>query len=145
MRHIGIGGIAAAGIIGILKSWRIIVGAFKLALQEFSGGGAGRRAATSSAPSATSAMKWVMTAILATLAGTFLFFRFGVVGNLFHAVVGLVVVTVIAFLFTTVAARAIAIVGTNPVSGMTLMTLIISSVVLLQVGAHRADRASSPR
>ncbi len=133
VRHVGIGGIAAAGIIGVLKSWRIIVGAFKLALREFTGGvhaAAGKTERTQT----DVAMKWVTTAILATIIGTFVFFRFSVVDSLFHAVVGLVVVTVIAFLFTTVAARAIAIVGVNPVSGMTLMTLIISSVVLLKVG-----------
>ena len=133
VRHVGIGGIAAAGIIGVLKSWRIIVGAFKLALREFTGGvhaAAGKTERTQT----DIAMKWVTTAILATIIGTFVFFRFSVVDSLFHAVVGLIVVTVIAFLFTTVAARAIAIVGVNPVSGMTLMTLIISSVVLLQVG-----------
>ena len=133
VRHVGIGGIAAAGIIGVLKSWRIIVGAFKLALREFTGGvhaAAGKTERTQT----DIAMKWVTTGILATIIGTFVFFRFSVVDSLFHAVVGLIVVTVIAFLFTTVAARAIAIVGVNPVSGMTLMTLIISSVVLLKVG-----------
>ncbi len=54
--------------------------------------------------------------------------------NLTHALVGLLIVIIISFLFTTVAANATAIVGTNPVSGMTLMTLILSSVVLVQVG-----------
>ncbi len=133
VRHVGIGGIAAAGIIGVLKSWRIIVGAFKLALREFTGG---IHAASGQVERTQHdiAMKWVMTLILATILAIFAFFRFGVVDTLSHALVGLVVVTVIAFLFTTVAARAIAIVGVNPVSGMTLMTLIISSVVLLQAG-----------
>ena len=60
--------------------------------------------------------------ILITALFIFLFFNFGVVNNTVHAVVGLLIVLIIAFLFTTVAARAIAIVGTNPVSGMTLMT-----------------------
>ena len=133
VRHVGIGGIAAAGIIGVLKSWRIIAGAFKLALKEFTGGvkSADQHVERTQQDMA---MKWVMTGIVATLAATFLFFRYDLVGNFYHATVGLVVVTVISFLFTTVAARAIAIVGVNPVSGMTLMTLIISSVVLLKVG-----------
>ncbi len=63
-----------------------------------------------------------------------MFFAGGVTFNMFHAFVGLLLVTVVSFLFTTVAANAIAIVGTNPVSGMTLMTLILSSFVLVQVG-----------
>ena len=71
----------------------------------------------------------ILTALL-----LFVFFAGGVVFNITHALVGLLIVLVIAFLFTTVAANAIAIVGTNPVSGMTLMTLILSSVILVQVG-----------
>ncbi len=133
VRHVGIGGIAAAGIIGVIKSWRIIVGAFKLALQEFTGGVLSARG-DAERTQLDVAMKWVMTFMVGTLAATFVFFRWGVTFNLYHAVVGLAIVIVISFLFTTVAARAIAIVGVNPVSGMTLMTLIISSVILVQVG-----------
>ena len=70
-----------------------------------------------------------------TLIITFLFFYFGVMNfNLLHAVVAILLVAIIAFLFTTVAANAIAIVGSNPVSGMTLMTLILASVVMVAVG-----------
>ena len=80
-------------------------------------------------------MKIIATGVILTLITTFLFFYFGVVHfNLMHAIVGILVVAIIAFLFTTVAANAIAIVGTNPVSGMTLMTLILSSVVMVAVG-----------
>jgi len=134
VRHVGIGGIAAAGMIGVIKSWRIIVGAFGLAIREIAGGGVGGHEADDDRTQIDIRMKWVMTLILATIGVTWLFFYKGVTANLFHASVGLAVVVVIAFLFTTVAARAIAIVGVNPVSGMTLMTLIISSVVLMQVG-----------
>jgi len=134
VRHIGIGGIAAAGIIGVVKSWRIIAGAFGLAVREIAGGGLGSHTGDTERTQLDVRMKWVMTMILATIGVTWLFFWKGVTGSLFHATVGLAVVVVIAFLFTTVAARAIAIVGVNPVSGMTLMTLIISSVVLVQVG-----------
>ncbi len=134
VRHVGIGGIAAAGLIGVIKSWRIIVGAFGLAVKEIAGGGVGSHDETGERTQLDIRMKWVMTMILATIGVTWLFFYKGVTGNLFHATAGLLVVVVIAFLFTTVAARAIAIVGVNPVSGMTLMTLIISSVVLMQVG-----------
>ena len=131
-RHIGIGGIAAAGVIGIIKSSGIIKSAFGLAVQEF-GGKKGDSAKVARTQRDIS-MKIVVFGILLTLAITFLFFQFGVVSNLKHAIIALVTVGVIAFLFTTVAANAIAIVGTNPVSGMTLMTLILGSVILVASG-----------
>jgi len=134
VRHVGIGGIAAAGIISIIKSWRIIFGAFKLAKDEIFGGALSHEEEKVSRTQLDISMKWVVTFIILTLLGIFIFFATGVVDNIGHAVVGLIIVTVIAFLFTTVAARAIAIVGTNPVSGMTLMTLILSSVILVKVG-----------
>ena len=130
-RHIGIGGIAAAGVIGIIKSSGIIKSAVGLAVQEVGGKkGGGKPARTQRDIS----MKIIVFGILLTLAITFLFFQFGVVSNLKHAIIALVTVGVIAFLFTTVAANAIAIVGTNPVSGMTLMTLILGSVILVASG-----------
>ena len=136
VRHIGIGSIAAAGLIGIIKSRKIIAGAFKLALQEFTG----TKGQLSEKPKAERTqldikMKWLVVLIISTLLGIFAFFLMLVVnGNLLYAFTGLVIVTIISFLFTTVAAQAIAIVGTNPVSGMTLMTLIISSVILVSIG-----------
>ena len=72
--------------------------------------------------------------ILLTLVAVFLFLIFGVQVTFVQALVALVTLLIISFLFTTVAANAIAIVGSNPVSGMTLMTLILSSVVLVSVG-----------
>ncbi|MCD6440838.1 MAG: oligopeptide transporter, OPT family [Candidatus Marinimicrobia bacterium] len=135
VRHIGIGGIAAAGIIGILKSSKIIVGAFKLAGKELFGGIQTGEGNTEKRTQKDISMKWISILLLLTFVAVFIFFLFGVVElNVWHAVVGLLIVAVIAFLFTTVAARAIAIVGTNPVSGMTLMTLILSSVILVKVG-----------
>jgi putative OPT family oligopeptide transporter len=135
VRHIGIGGIAAAGIIGILKSSKIIAGAFKLAGKELFGGMhvAGGNQEVRTQKDIT--MKWVSILLLLSFVGIFIFFIFGV-GELtiWQALVGLLIVVIISFLFTTVAARAIAIVGTNPVSGMTLMTLILSSVILVRVG-----------
>ncbi len=131
-RHIGIGGIAAAGVIGIIKSSGIIKSAFGLAVQEF-GGKKGDSAKVARTQKDIS-MKIIVFGILLTLAITFIFFQFGVVNNLKHAIIALVTVGIIAFLFTTVAANAIAIVGTNPVSGMTLMTLIIGSVILVASG-----------
>ncbi len=135
VRHVGIGGIAAAGIIGILKSSKIIVGAIKLAASEITGSRDKGETSVAERTQIDIKMKWVTILLFTTFAAIFLFFYFSVVEmNLVHAIVGILIVIVIAFLFTTVAARAIAIVGVNPVSGMTLMTLIISSVILLKVG-----------
>ena len=131
-RHIGIGGIAAAGVIGIINSAGIIKSAFGLAVQEFGG-----KKGETAKPERTQrdiSMKIIVFGILVTLVVTFLFFQFGVVHNLKHAIIALLTVGIIAFLFTTVAANAIAIVGTNPVSGMTLMTLILGSVIMVASG-----------
>lgn len=131
-RHIGIGGIAMAGIIGIVKSWGIIKGAVGLASKELKGGSG--KAVINKRTQRDLPMKIISIGVIIALIVTFLFFYFGVIHNLLHAIVGILVVAVIAFLFTTVAANAIAIVGTNPVSGMTLMTLILASVVMVAVG-----------
>ncbi len=133
VRHIGIGGIACAGLIGIIKSSGIIKGAMTLAWKEIIGGKALDQTVENRMQK-DMRMGTVGGIILLVILAIFLFFWLGVVNNIWHAVVGLLIVTIIAFLFTTVAARAIAIVGTNPVSGMTLMTLIISSVLLVRVG-----------
>ncbi len=136
-RHIGIGGIATAGVIGIIKSWGIIKGAVGLAAKELKGKGEATTATTLRTQKDLS-MKVITFGIIAALIVTFLFFQFGVLHNWFHAVIGLLLVGVIAFLFTTVAANAIAIVGTNPVSGMTLMTLILASIIMVTVGLKGA-------
>ena len=133
-RHIGIGGIATAGIIGIIKSFGVIKSAVGLAVGEFR-----RTPGTETARAVRTdedlTMKTIVFGIIIALVGIFAFFAFGgVVENVWQALVGLVIVAVISFLFTTVAANAIAIVGSNPVSGMTLMTLIIASLVLVAVG-----------
>lgn len=132
-RHIGIGGIAMAGLIGIVKQWGIIRGAIGLAGRELRGA-----TDTDGAVVRTQRdipMKIIAVGVIMAIAATFVFFYAGVVQfNLLHAVVGILVIGIIAFLFTTVAANAIAIVGTNPVSGMTLMTLILASVIMVAVG-----------
>ena len=131
-KSIGIGAIAMAGIIGIIKSWGVIKSAVGLATK------AGDSAANSQEPKANSQdlpFKFIAITAVITILLTFLFFWFGVMdGNLLFALVAIVLTAVIAFLFTTVAANAIAIVGSNPVSGMTLMTLILASVVMVGVG-----------
>ena len=132
-RSIGIGGIAMSGVIGIVKSWGIIKSAVSLASREMKGKGADQEEAIRTQRDIS--FKIIAFGSITTLVITFLFFYFGVMQfNLMHAVVGIVLVALIAFLFTTVAANAIAIVGSNPVSGMTLMTLILASVVMVAVG-----------
>lgn len=131
-RHIGIGGIAAAGIIGIIKSSSVIKSAVGLAIGELgrTGGAVETERTQKDLP-----MKIVIFAVALTLLAVFAFFAFGgVVTNVWQALIALLIVAVISFLFTTVAANAIAIVGTNPVSGMTIMTLIITALVLVAVG-----------
>ena len=132
-RSIGIGGIAMSGIIGIVKSWGIIKSAVGLAAREMKGKGSGQEDILRTQRDIS--FKIIAFGSIATLLITFVFFYFGVMDfNLLHAVVGILLVAIIAFLFTTVAANAIAIVGSNPVSGMTLMTLILASVVMVAVG-----------
>ena len=132
-RHIGIGGIATAGVIGIINSGGMIRGAVGLAAKELKGKNTEADTATIRTQKDLS-MKIISIGIFATLIVTYLFFHFGVLDNWYYALIGLLIVGIIAFLFTTVAANAIAIVGTNPVSGMTLMTLILSSIILVAAG-----------
>lgn len=131
-RMIGIGGIAMAGVIGIIKSWPIIRQAVGLARSEFKGAGSTRPVRWQLDIS----MKHIVFFIAIALLATFLFFYFGVIHNFMQAVIAWIVVVVIAFLFTTVAANAIAIVGSNPVSGMTLMTLIVASAIFVGIGLN---------
>ncbi|MDE6265047.1 MAG: oligopeptide transporter, OPT family [Paramuribaculum sp.] len=131
-RLIGIGGIAMAGIIGIVKSWGIIMQAAGLAAREIKGSSQG----------STSTIRWqrdismkhIVFFMAIALVAVLIFFWAGVLHNFWQALVAWIVVTAISFLFTTVAANAIAIVGSNPVSGMTLMTLIIASAIFVAIG-----------
>ncbi len=131
-RKIGIGGIAMAGIIGIIKSWPIIAQAVGLARKEFKGGTKKQEVRWQLDISMKHVVFFIGIALLAVL----IFFMFGVIDSWSQALIAWVVVAVIAFLFTTVAANAIAIVGSNPVSGMTLMTLIIASAVFVAIGLN---------
>ena len=130
-RLIGIGGIAMAGIIGIVKSWKIIAQAVGLASRELRGA---QTQGSTVRWQRDISMKHIAYFIFIALAAVLLFFWIGVIDTFWQALVAWIVVTVIAFLFTTVAANAIAIVGSNPVSGMTLMTLIISSGIFVAIG-----------
>lgn len=131
-KSIGIGGIAMAGIIGVIKSWGVIKSAFTLVGKIFKGNSEGEDAPRTQRDLS---MKIIAIGSLLTIIVTALFFYFDVMGgNLLFTIVGILIVAIIAFLFTTVAANAIAIVGSNPVSGMTLMTLILSSIIMVVVG-----------
>ena len=130
-RSIGIGGIAMSGVIGIIKSWDVIKSAVGLAGKSFSKKGDEEKPVRTQKDIS---MKLLVFALTAALIITFVFFWIGVIGNLTQAIVAFFVVVVIAFLFTTVAANAIAIVGSNPVSGMTLMTLIVASTIFVAIG-----------
>ena len=132
VRHVGIGGIAMAGVIGIIRSSKIIRDAISLGFKEiFEKKHANE---TQLRTQRDLPMKVIVVGIVLTAILLLVFFYMGVVYNIGWALAGLLIVLVIAFLFTTVAANAIAIVGTNPVSGMTLMTLILSSIVLTSIG-----------
>ncbi len=132
-RMIGIGGIAMAGVIGIIKSWGIITQAVGLASRELKGKSSGTKEIRWQTDIS---MKHIVFFIALALVAVFLFFWFGVIHTFWQAIVAFAVVVIIAFLFTTVAANAIAIVGSNPVSGMTLMTLIIASAIFVAIGLN---------
>lgn len=132
VRHIGIGAIAMAGFIGIVRSSKVIRSAFSLAVKEIFGGKVIE--STTIRTQRDLSMKIIVIGTIVTAIAIFIFFLFGVVSNLLHAFIGLLIVMIMSFLFTTVAANAIAITGNNPVSGMTLMTLVLSSIILVSVG-----------
>lgn len=131
-KSIGIGAIAAAGVIGVIKSWPVIRNAFSLVGKVFKGQ---KNVEIESRTQRDLSMKIIAIGALVTMTVITLFFFFGVMhGQMLFTIVGVLIVAIIAFLFTTVAANAIAIVGSNPVSGMTLMTLILSSIIMVLVG-----------
>ena len=135
-KSIGIGGIAMAGVIGIFRSWSIIKSAVGLAAKEMGGK---KETTQVKRTQKDLSMKVIAFGSIFTLLLTFVFFLTDVMhGNWLHSIVAILLVAGISFLFTTVAANAIAIVGTNPVSGMTLMTLILASVVMVAVGLKGA-------
>lgn len=133
-KSIGIGGIAMAGIIGIIKSWGIIKSAVGLAAKEMKGQGEVTKEEIRTRRDIS--FRVIAIGSIAAILITFVFFLLGVMHNFTHALIAILLVAIIAFLFTTVAANAIAIVGSNPVSGMTLMTLILASVVMAAVGLN---------
>jgi len=136
VRLIGIGAIATAGALGILRNWRVIKSSFSLGFKELGGKKPVEHAGTRTDRDLP--MRTVLLGILVTALAMLVFFMFGVLADQPNwavlSLAALAVVMVISFLFTTVAAQAIATVGSNPVSGMTLMTLILASVILVKLG-----------
>jgi putative OPT family oligopeptide transporter len=130
IRPIGIGGIAMAGIIGIIKSSGAIGDALKLVAGKKGSG----KEDVIQRPQRDIKMSFVMLFLALTLMAVFVFLIIGANVTLIQALVALLFIAVISFLFSTVAANAIALVGTNPISGMTMMTLILASVALVAVG-----------
>jgi putative OPT family oligopeptide transporter len=131
-RYIGIGGIAMAGLLGVCKSAGVIKKSLGVAFKAGKQKGGGTDTLRTQRDIS---MKIILFGFLAVLVMMFLFFIFGGMEmNFKQILVGLLIVFLFAFLFTTVAATAIATVGTNPVSGMTMMTLILSSIILAAVG-----------
>ena len=136
-KSIGIGGIAMAGIIGVWKSRGVIMGSFGLIKAAFGSTSSTQSTQSTQQPRTDRdiSMKVIVLGLVIALLVTALFFYLDVMhGSLLFTIVALLIVFIIAFLFTTVAANAIAIVGSNPVSGMTLMTLILASLVMAAVG-----------
>ena len=131
VRNIGIGAIFMAGVLGIIKSMPVMVRSLSVGFREiFKGKEAG--AAEVPRTGRDIKMSTIILGLLATSTGLFFYFLW--ISNVKFALIGVLACVVLSFLFTTVAAYAIAIVGTNPVSGMTLITIILSSIVLIGAG-----------
>jgi len=129
VRFIGVGAIATAGIFGILKSLRIVIGSFAIAARAFKHGeDAGLERTDRDMPMTTI----LIGVVISTVAAGVFFNTLG--STVTAALVGLLLTLVFSFFFASVAANAIATTARNPVSGMTMLTIIISSVVLLRFG-----------
>jgi len=129
VRFIGVGAIASAGLVGIIKSLRVVVGSFRIALHAFRHGEAPHMERTDrDVPIVTILLGVVLGAIAVAVFFGQLHVSWTVV------FVGLLLTLVFSFFFTTVAANAIATTANNPASGMTLLTVIVSAVVLLKFG-----------
>jgi putative OPT family oligopeptide transporter len=132
VRNIGIGAIFMAGVISIIKSMPIMVKSFSLGFKEILKGKKGVEVTEIPRTDRDLKMSTIIIGIGATAVALFFYFLW--ISNLKFALIGVVICLLLSFLFTTVAANAIAIVGTNPVSGMTLITIILSSVILIGAG-----------
>jgi len=129
VRFIGVGAIAMAGIVGILKSLRIVAGSFGIALHAFR---YGESAHTERTDRDIPILSILLSVVVAALCVAIFFGRLQVSWNVL--VLGLILTLIFAFFFTSVAANAIATTANNPASGMTMLTVIVSAVVLLNFG-----------
>jgi putative OPT family oligopeptide transporter len=129
VRFIGVGAIATAGIVGIFKSLRVIAGSFGIALHAFRHGEA---TDTERTDRDIPILSLLLGIVVGALAVAFFFGRFQVSWTVLAG--GLVLTMLFSFFFTSVAANAIATTANNPASGMTMLTVIVSSVVLLSFG-----------
>ena len=128
-RFIGVGAIASAGIFGIIRSLRVVAGSFGIALRTFRHGEVPQQARTDRDVPMISILIGVVIGAIAVAA-----FLGNLPGSWTAVAVGLILTLLFSFFFTSVAANAIATTARNPVSGMTMLTVIISSIVLLRFG-----------
>ncbi len=129
VRLIAVGAIASAGLAGLLKSLRVVAGSFGIALHAFRHGEAPQMDRTDrDIP--------IVTILLGVVVGTIAVAAFFGLLHVSWTVValGLALTLLFSFFFTTVAANAIATTANNPASGMTLLTVIVSALVLLKFG-----------
>ncbi len=129
VRFIGVGAIATAGLVGILKSLRVIAGSFGIALKAFRHGEAMQ---TERTDRDVSIMSILLGVIVSSILVALFFGQLHVSWTVVF--IGLLLTLVFSFFFTTVAANAIATTANNPASGMTLLTVIVSALVLLNFG-----------
>jgi putative OPT family oligopeptide transporter len=129
VRFIGVGAIATAGIVGIIRSLRVVAGSFGIALRAFRHGEAAQADRTDRD---IPVMALLIGVILGAIAVAAFLGHFPV--SLAVVAAGLALTLVFSFFFTSVAANAVATTARNPVSGMTMLTIIISSTVLLRFG-----------
>jgi putative OPT family oligopeptide transporter len=129
VRFVGVGAIATAGIFAIVKSLRVVAGSFGVAMKAFRGG---EGTAVERTDRDMSVMSILVGVVLSAIGVAVLFATLGT--SPMVVVIGLVLAVFFSFFFTSVAALCIATTARNPVSGMTMLTIIVSSVVLLQFG-----------
>ena len=128
VRFVGVGAIATAGIFGIVKSLRIIAGSFSIAARTFRQGEVAQERTDRDIP----VVAILVGVLVSTLAAGVFFSTLG--QSLLVVLVGVLLTLVFSFFFTSVAANAIATTARNPISGMTMLTIIVSSIVLLRFG-----------
>ncbi len=124
VRYIGAGAVAAGGILSLIKSLPLIISTFAKAMKGFGKtGGVSRTEKTISLPIAmigavvVALLLWVIPSVPVSLLAA-------------------IIIVVFGFFFATVSARMVGLVGSsnNPVSGMAIATLLISTVILKATG-----------